>query len=246
MNTSPSTRPDRSLLLVLGIGAGIAIAFSLCVAVVVVLAMSTRLAGGILSGADRPVPFVDPYATNEPAPGFPDEGPDEGPGGSGEPSDLSFDSGASLPQGSYADMAFAPPEGTDWVIDADVTDDGRTSSYISSDTGCRLRLWQTTLSDIGVDSGDDETDSVAAAAYLRGEEVPDDEFAMHTFTGAGSSASVDFVDLLWGEGDSNYLAVRAFSEADIAVSVGMSCDGSSAFDAMKKADAGFKVLTLEQ
>jgi hypothetical protein len=246
MNTSPSPRPDRSLFLVLGIGAGIAIAFSLCVAVVVVLVMSTRLAGGILSGANRPVPLADPYATNEPAPGFPHEGPDEGQGGSDEPSDLSFDSGASLPPEGYAAMAFDPPEGTDWVADSDADDDEYTSSYVSADTGCRLRLWQTSLSDIGAESGDDETDSVTAAAYLRGEEVPDDEFARHTFTGAGSSASVDFVDLLWGEGDSNYLAVRAFSEADIAVSVGVSCDGSSAFDAVKKADSGLKVLTVEQ
>lgn len=245
MNTSPSPRPDRSLLLVLGIGAGIAIAFSLCVAVTVVLAMSTRLAGGFLSGADRPIPAADPYATNEPAPGFPHESPDEGQGGSGEPSDLSFDSGDSLPQGGYAAMAFDAPEGTDWVEDQDAAGED-TRGYTSAEAGCRLRLWQTSLSDIGVDSGDDEADSVAAAAYLRGEEVPDDEFAMHTFTGAGSSASVDFVDLLWGEGDSNYLAVRAFSEAGIAVSVGVSCDGSSAFDAVKQADSGLKVLTLEQ
>jgi hypothetical protein len=246
MNTPPAPRPNRSLFLVLGIGAGTAIAFSLCVAVALVLVMSTRLAGGILSGADRPMPLADPYATNEPAPGSPYEGPDEGDDGSGEPTDLSFDSGTSLPPSGYAVMAFDPPEDTDWVEDPDAADDDDTSGYVSADTGCRLRIWQTSLSDIGVDSGDDETDSVATAAYLRGEEVPDDEFAMHTFTGAGSSASVDFVDLLWGEGDSNYLAVRAFSEAGIAVSVGVACDSSSAWDAVKKADSGLGVVTFEQ
>jgi hypothetical protein len=160
--------------------------------------------------------------------------------------DLTFDSAYSLPSGSLASLTFRPPEGTDWVPDPDAADDADTMSYVSESTGCRLRLWQSTLDGVDVAAGDDEATSRNAASFIRDEAIGDDEFAMHTFTGGFAAAKVDFVDLLWGASNGNYLAVRAFGDAGIFVSLGVACAQSSAWDAVKMADSGLGVVILSE
>ena len=130
--------------------------------------------------------------------------------------------------------------------DANAADDADTMSYVSASTGCRLRLWQSSLDGIDVAAGDDKATSRNAASFIRNEAIPADEFAKHTFTGGSSAAKVDFVDLLWGASNGNYLAVRAFGDANVFVSLGVACPSSSAWDAVKKADSGLGVVTFSQ
>jgi hypothetical protein len=228
MSTPPAPEPrsNRTLFLALGLGGGFALLVSIAAAVVF----------GLLIGATRgagtaaPPPGPSPSST----PGDVDYG------------DLTFDSDYTLPVGSLAALTFRPPEGTDWLPDPDAADDADTTSFVSESTGCRLRTWQASLDGIDLATGDDEATSRNAASFLRGEPVPDDEFAMHTFTGGLSAAKVDFVDLLWGESNGNYLAVRAFADAGILVSLGVACPQSSAWDAVKLADSGLGVVTLSE
>jgi hypothetical protein len=231
MSTPPAPEPrstaNRTLFLALGFGGGFALLVSIAAAVVVF---------GLLIGVTRGA------GTAESSPGpSPSSAPDDLDYG-----DLTFDSDYTLPSGSLAALTFRPPEGTDWVPDPDAADDADTMSYVSESTGCRLRTWQSSLDDVDVVTGDDEATSRNAASFLRGEAIPDDEFAMHTFTGGLTAAKVDFVDLLWGGSNGNYLAVRAFADAGILVSLGVACPQSSAWDAVKKADAGLGVVTLSE
>lgn len=218
----------RTLILALGIGGGFAFLVSIAAAVVVF-----GLLIGVARGAGSAAPLPDPSPSSV-TPGDVDY------------SDLTFDSSYTLPAGSLASLTFRPPEGTDWVTDPDTADDADTMSYVSESTGCRLRLWQSSLDGIDVVSGDDEATSRNAASFVRNEAIPDDEFAMHTFTGGFSAAEVDFVDLLWGASNDNYLAVRAFGDAGVFVSLGVACPQTSAWDAVKKADPGLGVVTLSE
>jgi hypothetical protein len=231
MSTPPAPQPrstsNRTLFLALGLGGGFALLVSIAAAVVVF---------GLLIGATRGADTAAPPPGPSPS-GTPD-GVDDG--------DLTFDSGQTLPAGSLATLTFQPPEGTDWIPDPDAADDADTMSYISESTGCRLRTWQSSLDDVDVVTGDDEATSRNSASLIRGEAIPDDEFAMHTFTGGPSAEKVDFVDLLWGGSNGNYLAVRAFADAGVLVSLGVACPQSSAWDAVKKADSGLGVTTLSE
>lgn len=225
---APKPRSNRTLFLALGLGGGLALLVSIAAAVVVF-----GLLIGAVRGAGSAAPLPQP-SPSDATPGDVDYG------------DLTFDSSYTLPAGSLASLTFRPPEGTDWVTDPNATDDADTMSYVSESTGCRLRIWQSSLDGIDVVAGDDETTSRNAASFLRDEAIPDDEFAMHTFTGGFSAAKVDFVDLLWGASNGNYLAVRAFGDAGLFVSLGVACPQSSAWDAVKKADPGLGVVTLSE
>jgi hypothetical protein len=232
MSTSPAPRSPsaskRTLFLAVGLGGGFALLVSI-VAAAVVFALFIGAARG--AGSAAPLPEPSPSGDT---PGDVDYG------------DLTFDSSYTLPAGSLASLTFRPPEGTDWAVDPDAADDADTMSYVSESTGCRLRIWQSTLDDIDIADGDDEATSRNAASFVRDEAIPDDEFAQHTFRGGLSAAEVDFVDLLWGSSNGNYLAVRAFGDAGIFVSLGVACPRSSAWDAVKKADAGLGVVTLSE
>lgn len=223
----PRSKPNRILFLALGFGGAFALLVSIAAAVVVF-----ALFIGATRGAGTAAPPPEPSPSS--APGDVDYG------------DLTFDSDYTLPAGSLAALTFRPPEGTDWVPDPDAQDDADTMSYVSESTGCRLRTWQSSLDRIDVVSGDDEATSRNAASVVRGEAIPDHEFALHTFTGGLSAAKVDFVDLLWGGSNGNYLAVRAFADAGILVSLGVACPQSSAWDAVKQADSGLGVVTLSE
>lgn len=229
MSTSPTPKPrtasNRTLLLALGLGGGLALIVTIAAAVAVF-----ALLAGVTRGAGTAAPQPDP-APSSGTPGDLDDG------------DLTFDSPSTLPAGSLASLTFRPPADTDWAPDQDASDDADTMSYISASTGCRLRIWQSSLDGIDVVAGDEKATSRNAASFIRDEEIPADEFALHTFTGGFSAAKVDFVDLLWGASNSNYLAVRAFGDAGIFVSLGVACPSSSAWDAVKKADSGLGVVT---
>jgi hypothetical protein len=232
--STPSTSklrsaPNRTLFLALGIGGGLALLVSIAAAVVALGLFFGVLRGGATAGASP-----------SPSGGTPGEVDD---------SDLTFESDHTLPADTLAALSFTPPQDTDWVTDADAPNDADTMSYVSESTGCQLRIWQSSLDSLeGIDvtSGDDRATSRAVASSLRNEQIPDDAFAKHTFTGGLSSVKVDFVDVLWGESDRNYLAVRAFGDAGVFVSLGLACTGSSAWDAVKKADAGLGVVTLSK
>jgi hypothetical protein len=231
MSTPPAPEPrstaNRTVFLALGVGGGLALLVSIAAAVVV-LGLLVGVTRGAGTAAPPPVPS-------------PSSAPDDADVG-----DLTFDSGSTLPAGSLASITFRPPEGTDWMPDPDARDDADTMSFVSASTGCRLRTWQSSLDGIDVVDGDDEATSRNAASFVRDEVVPDHEFALHTFTGGLSAAKVDFVDLLWGGSNGNYLAVRAFADAGILVSVGVACPQSSAWDAVKQADSGLGVETLSE
>ena len=212
-------------MLALGLGGGLALIVTIIAAVTVF-----ALLAGVTRGAGTAAPQPDPA-------------PSDGTPGDVDDVDLTFDSSYTLPDGSLASVTFRPPADTDWAPDPDATDNADTMSYISESTGCRLRLWQSSLDGIDVVAGDEKATSRNAASFIRDETIADDEFAMHTFTGGSSSAKVDFVDLLWGVSNSNYLAVRAFGDANIFVSLGVACPSSSAWDAVKKADSGLGVVT---
>jgi hypothetical protein len=232
MSTPPAPKPrstsKRTLFLALGIGGGLALLVS-----VVAAAAVLGLFFGVVRGGASAGPAPEPSPSSAPPDG----------------SDLTFDSGNTLPSGTLAALTFTPPQDSDWVTDPDAPGDADTMSYVSESTGCKLRIWQSSLDSLdGVDgaSGDDRATSRAVASSLRNEQIPDDAFAKHTFTGGFSSVKVDFVDLLWGESDSNYLAARAFGDAGVFVSLGLACTGSSAWDAVKKADAGLEVVTVSK
>jgi hypothetical protein len=232
MSTPPAPTPRpasrRRLFLALGLGGGLALLVTIVAAVSVL-----GLIFGVVRGDARAAPSPGPSPSGT-APSDLDYG------------DLTFDSAYSLPSGSLASLTFRPPEGTDWVPDPDAADDADTMSYVSESTGCRLRLWQSTLDGVDVAAGDDEATSRNAASFIRDEAIGDDEFAMHTFTGGFAAAKVDFVDLLWGASNGNYLAVRAFGDAGIFVSLGVACAQSSAWDAVKMADSGLGVVILSE
>ncbi|SKA81835.1 hypothetical protein SAMN06295879_0393 [Agreia bicolorata] len=232
MSTPPAPKPqstsNRTLFIVLGIGGALGLVLSLAAAAAVF-----TLVIGFMRGADTAGPTPEPSPSSE-SPGDVDY------------SDLAFDSDYTLPAGSLAALTFSPPEGTDWVVDPDARNDPDTMSYVSESTGCQLRIWQSSLDAVDVTAGDDETTSRDVASALRKDQVPDDAFAKHTFTGGFSSAKVEFIDLLWGASNSNYLAVRAFGDAGVFMSVGVACTQSSAWDAVKQADAGLGVVTLSE
>ena len=225
----PQSRSNRALFLVLGIGGALGLLVSIAAAVMVF-----ALATGVMRGGDAAGPSPEPSPSGT-SPGDLDY------------SDLTFGSTYTLPSGSLAALTFRPPEGTDWVVDADAPSDADTMSYVSESTGCKLRIWQSSLDSVDVAAGDDdEATSREVASSLRTEPIADDAFAKHTFTGGFSSAKVEFVDLLWGASNGNYLAVRAFGDAGVFVSVGVACTQSSAWDAVKKADSGLGVVTLSE
>ncbi|SMG16458.1 hypothetical protein [Agreia pratensis] len=232
MSTPPAPKPhsasNSTLLIVLGIGGALGLVVSIAAAAVVFV-----LAIGVFRGASSAGPAPQPSPSSD-SPGDVDY------------SDLTFGSNYTLPAGSLAALTFRPPEGTDWAVDPDAKSDADTMSYVSESTGCKLRIWQSSLDSVDVAAGDDEKTSRAVASALRTEQIPDDAFAKHTFTGGFSSAKVEFVDVLWGASNGNYLAVRAFGDAGVFVSVGVACTQSSAWDAVKQADAGLGVVTLSE
>jgi hypothetical protein len=227
---APHRQPtsNRALFIVLGVGGALALVVSIAAAAVVLM-----LAVGVMRGGATAGPSPVPSPSSE-SPGDVDY------------SDLTFGSDYTLPSGSLAALTFRPPEATDWAVDPDAPSDADTMSYVSESTGCKLRIWQSTLDTVDVTAGDDEETSRKVASALRTEQIADDAFAKHTFTGGFSSVKVEFVDLLWGASNGNYLAVRAFGDAGVFVSVGVACTQSSAWDAVKQADPGLGVVTLSE